>query len=189
MAEWRTSVGGSEINQIILNNIGSKALTDEGVKADVRKLVADAKSVPVVILGAADDVDTVIAALECGAVGYIPPCIHFPNIVEAASLALVGGIFLSRKSLFALRDVVPSLGAGGTAVLDQFTTRQLAVAQVLRRGAANKTIAYELKLRESTVKVHVRQIFKKLKATNRTQAAFLLNQMSGWPEDAIAVNA
>lgn len=184
LADWRGSEGEADINQVILANIGSNLLTDESVMADVKKLVMEAKSVPVIVLGAADDVDTVIAALECGAVGYIPPCIHFPNIVEAASLALVGGIFLSRKSLFALRDVVPSLRASDTAVLDQFTARQLDVAQVLRHGAANKSIAYELDLRESTVKVHVRQIFKKLKATNRTQAAFLLNQMSGWPEEA-----
>jgi DNA-binding NarL/FixJ family response regulator len=183
IADWRASVGDADIRQVILTNIGARQLTEEGVKDDIRKLVAEAQTVPVVILGAADDVDTVIAALECGAIGYIPPCIHFPNIVEAASVAMAGGIFLSRKSLFALRDVVPALATHGNDVLDQFTVRQLAVAQVLRRGAANKTIAYELKLRESTVKVHVRQIFKKLKATNRTQAAFLLNQMSGWPED------
>lgn len=183
VAEWRENDAGTSTNQIILNSIGSQSLTDENVKNEARKLVAEAKSVPVIILGASDDVDSVIAALECGAIGYIPPCIRFAHIEEAASLAMVGGIFLSRKSVFALRNVVPSLGTGDTSVLDQFTTRQLTVAQVLRRGAANKTIAYELSLRESTVKVHVRQIFKKLKATNRTQAAFLLNQMTGWPEE------
>jgi DNA-binding NarL/FixJ family response regulator len=38
---------------------------------------------------------------------------------------------------------------------------------------ANKLIAYELSMCESTVKVHVRNIMKKLKATNRTQVVYL----------------
>jgi DNA-binding NarL/FixJ family response regulator len=188
VSDWRNAVGQVTGKQIILHNIGAKRLTDEDVKAGIKTLIADAKPVPVVILGACDDVDSVIAALECGAVGYIPPSIHFQNIIEAACLALAGGVFLSRKSLFSFRDSVPSLAVSGDEVIKQFTNRQRSVAQVLRRGAANKTIAYELDLRESTVKVHVRQIFKKLKATNRTQAAFLLNQMSGWTDEAVRPN-
>jgi DNA-binding NarL/FixJ family response regulator len=58
-----------------------------------------------------------------------------------------------------------------------FTTRQAAVIEALRRGKPNKIIAYELKMRESTVKVHVRNIMKKLKATNRTQVAYLATQL------------
>jgi hypothetical protein len=42
----------------------------------------------------------------------------------------------------------------------------------LREGKANKIIAYELNMCESTVKVHVRNIMKKLKARNRTEVAF-----------------
>ena len=49
--------------------------------------------------------------------------------------------------------------------------------EALRRGKANKIIAYELNLRESTVKVHVRNIMKKVKATNRTEVVFKLNDL------------
>ena len=49
------------------------------------------------------------------------------------------------------------------------------MAQALRRGKANKTIAYELNMCESTVKVHIRTIMRKLEARNRTEAAFKLN--------------
>ena len=59
-----------------------------------------------------------------------------------------------------------------------FTTRQAAVIDALRQGKPNKIIAYELKMRESTVKVHVRNIMKKLNATNRTQVAYLVTQLS-----------
>jgi DNA-binding NarL/FixJ family response regulator len=46
------------------------------------------------------------------------------------------------------------------------------VLRALREGKANKIIAYELNMRESTVKVHVRNIMKRLNARNRTEVAF-----------------
>ena len=49
-----------------------------------------------------------------------------------------------------------------TGIEELFTSRQAAVADALRRGKANKTIAYELNMCESTVKVHIRTIMKKL---------------------------
>ncbi len=64
-----------------------------------------------------------------------------------------------------------------------FTERQLAVARALQRGDANKIIAYDLGLCESTVKVHIRNIMRKLKATNRTQAAFRLNELANGSDD------
>jgi DNA-binding NarL/FixJ family response regulator len=60
-----------------------------------------------------------------------------------------------------------------------FTARQAAVIDALRRGKANKIIAYELNMRESTVKVHVRNIMKKLNAKNRTEVAYRANELLG----------
>jgi DNA-binding NarL/FixJ family response regulator len=54
----------------------------------------------------------------------------------------------------------------------------------LRRGKANKIIAYELNMKESTVKVHVRNIMKKLRATNRTQVAYIANRLINGEEIA-----
>jgi DNA-binding NarL/FixJ family response regulator len=51
------------------------------------------------------------------------------------------------------------------------------VVEALRMGKANKTIAYELNMCESTVKVHVRNIMKRLKARNRTQVAYLTSEL------------
>ena len=58
-----------------------------------------------------------------------------------------------------------------------FTSRQAEVVEALRRGKANKIIAYELKMQESTVKVHVRNIMRKLKATNRTEVVYKLDEL------------
>ena len=57
------------------------------------------------------------------------------------------------------------------------TCRQADVLRLLRRGQSNKYIARELCMRESTVKVHVRQIMRKLGASNRTQAALFARQL------------
>ena len=64
-------------------------------------------------------------------------------------------------------------GSAGESLIDGFTRRQSQILDCLRRGMANKLIAYELNMCESTVKVHVRNIMKKLKATNRTQVAYM----------------
>ena len=57
------------------------------------------------------------------------------------------------------------------------TTRQIAVLSHLQQGKANKIIAHELRMSESTVKVHVRNIMRKMGATNRTQAAYRATQL------------
>jgi DNA-binding NarL/FixJ family response regulator len=51
------------------------------------------------------------------------------------------------------------------------TARERQVLERLQLGASNKLIARQLNLRESTVKVHIRRIMRKLGAVNRTQAA------------------
>ena len=63
--------------------------------------------------------------------------------------------------------------AAGEPLIEGFTQRQAEILDCLRRGMANKLIAYELDMCESTVKVHIRHIMKKLNATNRTQVAYL----------------
>jgi DNA-binding NarL/FixJ family response regulator len=67
---------------------------------------------------------------------------------------------------------------GPRTLAGMFTTREAAVVEALRKGKANKIIAYELNLCESTVKVHIRNIMKKLKATNRTEVAYKLREMA-----------
>ena len=62
--------------------------------------------------------------------------------------------------------------AAASSADHQLTPRQAAVLEHLRQGKANKIIAYELSMSESTVKVHVRNIMRKLSATNRTQVAY-----------------
>lgn len=53
----------------------------------------------------------------------------------------------------------------------QLPIRQFEVLSLLARGMPNKQIAHELKIQESTVKIHVRELMSKLKCGNRVQLA------------------
>ena len=98
-------------------------------------------------------------------------------VAEAIELARAGGTFVPVSGFLALREAICATVESKPLMPSFLTTRQGAVAEALRKGKANKIIAYELNMCESTVKVHVRNIMKKLQATNRTQVAFKLTEM------------
>jgi DNA-binding NarL/FixJ family response regulator len=68
----------------------------------------------------------------------------------------------------------------------EFSPRQLQVLELLQQGKQNKIIAYELGMCESTVKVHIRHIMRKLNARNRTQVVLLTNSRNNRPAAAFA---
>jgi DNA-binding NarL/FixJ family response regulator len=144
---------------------------------DIQKLSSAKKRVPTVILSDQEGVGYVVDALDKGLQGYIPTNLSLDVVVEAIRLVRAGGVFVPASCLAAARNgsVRP---AAKTALSKMFTGRQEAVIDALRQGKANKTIAYELRLQESTVKVHIRNIMKKLKAKNRTEVAYIVGQIA-----------
>ncbi|ABA79492.2 DNA-binding response regulator [Rhodobacter sphaeroides] len=170
--EWR-SRRDHHAHQVILYSTGNRSVSE--VSREVAALVTEAGSSPVVVIGAANDLREMIAAFDCGARSYLPSSVGIDDIVEASRLATFDGIFLPTASLTALRGALPDRAEPQIAVDEHLTERQRAVCDALRRGKSNKIIAGELNLCESTVKVHIRNIMKKLGAKNRTEAAFKLN--------------
>jgi DNA-binding NarL/FixJ family response regulator len=75
--------------------------------------------------------------------------------------ALLPDIFVPANSVLSMRRLTDSGSRDTLPLTGMFTLTQAEVAQALG-GKANKIIAYELNLRESTVKVHIRNIMKKL---------------------------
>ncbi|MER8423367.1 response regulator transcription factor [Mesorhizobium sp. M1403] len=173
--EWRAKRGSAPPFSVILFNLGGRKVTDHGIADEIRHISSEFKSVPVVILADTEDLAHILTALECGARGYIPTSVGIDVCVEAINLAAAGGIFVPASSVLCMRHLIDSRDT--QPLTGMFTLRQAEVAQALRRGKANKIIAYELNLRESTVKVHIRNIMKKLKATNRTEVAFKVNDL------------
>jgi DNA-binding NarL/FixJ family response regulator len=175
--EWRQQEGVYGSPKAILFNLGARKVTDSNVASDLARLTSEFPSIPVVILADTDDLAQILKALECGVRGFIPTSIGIDVCVEALGLAIAGGIFVPASSVLAMRHLVESEVPEARPLTGMFTSRQAEVVQALRRGKANKIIAYELNLRESTVKVHIRNIMKKLKATNRTEVAYKINDL------------
>ena len=118
-----------------------------------------------IVMSNIEDIELIRQALEQGVRGYIPVSLPLEVAVEAIRLVEAGGVYVPASSLMA-----PSEGLHG-----HFTARQAAVVDALCKGKANKRIAHELNMCESTVKVHVRNIMKKLRAKNRTEVALIVN--------------
>jgi DNA-binding NarL/FixJ family response regulator len=132
---------------------------------------------PAVILSDNEDPDLIVQMLGKNVRGYVPTSLSINVAVQAMELARAGGVFVPASSLIAAHRVPEGAASAMQKTNGLFTARQAAVVDALRRGKANKIIAYELKMRESTVKVHVRNIMKKLHATNRTEVAYMANRL------------
>jgi DNA-binding NarL/FixJ family response regulator len=177
MQDWKNEEELHPPLTAILFNVGGHKFADQDLANEVTRLVCEFQAVPVVVLADTDDIAQILKALECGARGFIPASVGLDACVEAIKLAIAGGIFVPASSLFAMREFLGSSIREPTPISTMFTPRQAAVAEALLRGKANKIIAYELNMCESTVKVHVRNIMKKLKAKNRTEVAFKVRSL------------
>ncbi|RUU13764.1 response regulator transcription factor [Mesorhizobium sp. USDA-HM6] len=170
-------IDGEAEPSAILVILGARKVTDQSVRAELVHFIAEVGAVPVIVVVDSDEPGEILAALECGARGYIPTSVKVKVAAEAIGLARAGGIFVPASCVLALREIIHSTANGARPLTGMFTAREAAVVEALRKGKANKIIAYELNLCESTVKVHIRNIMKKLKATNRTEVAYKLRQM------------
>jgi DNA-binding NarL/FixJ family response regulator len=130
---------------------------------------------PLVVMSDVDDAQqlkTFRDSLKSGAQGFIPTrTTGIPIAIAALRLIKAGGTFAPMDLMLANKpDYVRTLP--DTVRQNPLTSRQMVVLAHLQRGSANKIIAHELDMSESTVKVHVRNIMRKVGATNRTQAVF-----------------
>jgi DNA-binding NarL/FixJ family response regulator len=174
--ELRTTPNGVDASAILMV-LGARKVTDQGVRAELLHFVSQVGAVPVIVVADSDEPGEILAALESGARGYIPTSVKVSVAAEAIGLARAGGIFVPASGVLALRDMIHATANNARPLSGIFTTRETSVVEALRKGKANKIIAYELNLCESTVKVHIRNIMKKLKATNRTEIAYKIRDM------------
>jgi DNA-binding NarL/FixJ family response regulator len=126
-----------------------------------------AAGVPVIVLASASDAELARTAIRHGAKGYIPVTMGFEIAIEAVRFVLAGGTYVPVDCLLA----GPPGGESMSHSSNTMTARELAVIRSIQQGEPNKLIAYHLNMCESTVKVHVRNVMKKLKAKNRTEVA------------------
>jgi DNA-binding NarL/FixJ family response regulator len=143
----------------------------------IRQAVPD---VPLVVISDVDDAHqpkAIRSTLNSGAQGFIPArTTGILMAIAAIRFVKAGGTFAPLNQLLSSRPDRESSPVD-TASTNPLTSRQMAVLSHLRLGKANKTIAHELSMSESTVKVHVRNIMRKMGASNRTQVAYKAHQL------------
>jgi len=150
------------------------------------------KDVPVIVLSDARSAmrpRTIRNALKSGAQGFIPTrTTEMPVAFAAIRFVKAGGTFAPIELLLAGRSG-PAASTPETPPACRLTSRQMTVLTHLRQGKANKIIAYDLGMSESTVKVHVRNIMRKMGATNRTQAVYKAQQFWSGADIGVDIGA
>jgi DNA-binding NarL/FixJ family response regulator len=107
--------------------------------------------------------------------GIIPSSYNTDQLVACLSTIASGVSFLPPALLEQQRDHSSRTPAGKGRVNKKLTPRQHQIMQYIAVGKSNKFIAAELSLCESTVKVHVHEVMKRLGATSRTHASYILS--------------
>ncbi len=133
-------------------------------------------NVPVVIITGQVVRDDVLRAMELGASGYLPKSMSGTSFVHALRLILSGQPYFSAHLLGPGGGEVETTNHAPGGRFADLTNREVQVLSLLVRGESNKEIGLHLGLTEITVKSHMRSIFKKIGAANRTQAVAMAIQ-------------
>jgi DNA-binding NarL/FixJ family response regulator len=165
-----------DIRAVVIN-VGAERMSSPTVARLLSRVSELLPTVPVAVMSDYEDRESIQEAFELGVRCYIPTSLASMVAVGALHLVCLGGTFAPAAALLSQRD--RRQGSGVQPLIEGFTRRQSQILDCLRRGMANKMIAYQLNMCESTVKVHVRNIMKKLQATNRTQAAYMTRGLFG----------
>lgn len=140
----------------------------------------------IALIADAAEPELAIQAIRRGLRGYLPTSLSAGMVAAAVGIMRQGGIFVPAESVARLCDANAAAETLPAPVISLgLTDRERDVLLALERGSPNKIIAHELKITESTVKVHVRHIMRKLHATNRTQLAFLSRRLLFPPSPAV----
>jgi DNA-binding NarL/FixJ family response regulator len=176
--------------RMIIYNLGGGSLADHKHARRIKSLRGRAADTPLVILSDSNSREEIVTALTLGAQGFLYAGTSPQLALQALSFIFDGGSYFpaampakhrraaqpdagtaeAAQPLEWRPHAVEGGGEHGTA-LSELTERQKAVRERLEHGESNKSIARQLGIREGTVKVHVRQIMRKLGAANRTQVA------------------
>lgn len=179
---------------VVLLDLHMPGLT--GVES-ARLIKEAAPDIQVLVLTVSEEGDDLLQALRAGACGYLLKNIEADTLVSAIRAAAAGESVVSPQMLGKLIDSVregseAAQGAGtgpraqpagggagssgsaageGSAGLAGLTPREREILAFIARGASNKEVARTLALAESTVKIHVQNLLRKLGLNSRVQAA------------------
>ena len=129
----------------------------------------------VLMLTVSEDEQDLAAALRNGAQGYLLKTMDGADLAAALQRTMRGESVvspeMSHKLLNALRSGSAAAEPAAVAETPPLSPRELEILRELTLGASNKEIARTLGIAESTVKIHVQHILRKLELSSRVQAA------------------
>jgi DNA-binding NarL/FixJ family response regulator len=140
-----------------------------GVEA-TRQVLRAAPATAVLVITMVDDDDSVLAALQAGARGYVLKGATADEISAAIRTVAAGGAVFG-ASIASRLAAGPVAQTPGAPIGEALTPREAEVLGLLAEGLSNKQIARDLGLSLKTVQNHVSRILDKLQAADRTQAA------------------
>lgn len=139
----------------------------------VKVITEELPEVRVLMLTVSEDAQDLMDALRGGACGYLLKNIETDALLDGIRRSAKGESIVSPQMTAQLIQGVrsPVKTHSGTIERDKFSPRERDILICLAQGESNKEIARGLSLAESTVKIHVQNIFKKLSMTSRVQVA------------------
>ncbi|MEJ2176980.1 MAG: response regulator transcription factor [Gammaproteobacteria bacterium] len=132
--------------------------------------------IPIIVVSASEGAETIRAAIQAGASGYISKSASPEQIRDSISKVTNGEVAIPQNALSAVSDN-EKRELEAIENISLLTPTQLKVLVKMTEGMLNKQIAYDMEISEATVKSHVTAIFKKLHVRTRTQAVVLAKQL------------
>ena len=127
-------------------------------------------------------------AINFGAAAFIPKSADLATISQAIDTVLDGGIWLPKHIEFNADQQIDFAHQKLAKQLSQLTPQQYIVLTQIADGQLNKQIAYDLDIKETTVKKHVSAILLKLEVNNRTLAGLAYQQLMLTPTQHLNVS-
>ena len=110
-------------------------------------------------------------ALSFGAAGFVPKTLAAKTLVNAVRFMAMGEKYAPIDFMTADDPTVAP-----NPLAQKLSRRELQVLEGLSKGKSNKEIARDLDLQEPTIKLHVKTLYRKIGAANRTQAALIAKE-------------
>ena len=125
---------------------------------------------PVAILSGVAPPVVAEQAVAAGAAGFLPKTMSTRSLLAAVRFMAAGEVYVPLNLASQGDHALQELGSS------QLTSREMDVLKRIAQGMANKEIARDLGLQEVTVKLHVKTLYRKIGARNRTHAALLAQE-------------
>ena len=126
----------------------------------------------VIMLTVSEDSDDLTECMRIGARGFLLKNINADFLLDSIRKAVDGdNVFSPEMTTRLVQSLISPSAPRTDQALSTLTPRELEILGYLAAGHSNKVIARHLELAESTVKVHVQNLLRKLDLSSRVQAA------------------